>query len=253
MYVAVHPLIAVTNTPFEVQRNIVDAQQNTLRNLRDDRYLMFMKEATYDPNIKCLKDTRTRILKTLVQWGSGKSEDELKSLDIGDNGSKVTEEANLARDGAVLEDLLSENMVWLVGMAGSGKSTVANTLAALLKDQGCNVLSFFCKRDKQNDWSSVGRVLLMLAYQTAESNPTYADKIMEILRGPRKDYLLKGVLSSQVEELFTKALPHTNISSSPHVIVIDALDECAGSQLDIVKALATIVSAVPWIKVLLTS
>ena len=69
------------------------------------------------------------------------------------------------------------------GIPGSGKSTVANTLVVLLKQHGCSVSSFFCKRDKQDDWSYVDRILLILAYQIAESSPAYADKLLEVLRG----------------------------------------------------------------------
>ena len=149
--------------------------------------------------------------------------------------------------------MLLKRIVWVHGSAGSGKSTVANSVAAVAKCQGRYLASFCCKRDKQEDWCSVGKVLLMLAYQIAEANTSYADAVKDVLRGPAKDDILKGKIDTQFRELFRNAIPRTCQSLLPNLIVIDALDECSGSKTALLKALFAIVDTAPSIKIFITS
>ena len=51
------------------------------------------------------------------------------------------------QENAIYDGMGSKRIVWLHGMAGSGKSTIANTVASLLQDGNHCYARFFCKRD----------------------------------------------------------------------------------------------------------
>lgn len=191
-------------------------------------------EACYDPEEGCLDGTRVELLSELMQW----------ILNIGDAPNST---------GPMYKRILTKNIVWLYGLAGSGKSTVVNTVAMLAEQQGLPVTSFCCKRDKQDSWCSVDRLFLMLAYQISKFNTDYRSIIVNVLRGPKQFKILRGVPDAQIEELFSKALSQLSTPLLPHVIVIDALDECAGPQAKVIKGLVAIAKAAPWIKILITS
>lgn len=93
----------------------------------------------------------------------------------------------------------------------------------------------------------------MLASQLAESDPAYADRLTEVLNSSIRDSIMKGEVNTQFQELFSNVLPRTSDSSLPHMFVIVALDECAGSHTNIIDALGATVTAAPWTKVFLTS
>ena len=157
-------------------------------------------EAHYDPEREeCLEGTRAMLLENLVKW--------MQSVDD-DAVPKQT----------VYAGLPTKSIAWIYGMAGSGKSTIAVTVAALAKQQGFQVSSIFCRRDRQNTWCTVNRLFLILAYQMAEAHTSYRDAIVEILRSSSKGKVLAGVLSSQIDELFAKALAGTVAPLLPHLI-----------------------------------
>ena len=159
---------------------------------------MFTDEATYDPNGQCLEGTRARLLRELGNW----------SLDEDNTASEYHDKEDDHEE--LFNGLQSKRIVWVHGPAGSGKSTIANSVAAFSKRQGRCLASFCCKRDKKEEWCTVSKVLLMLAYQIAEANVDYANAVRDVLRGPAKDDVLKGNINMQRKELFENILNQTS-------------------------------------------
>ena len=113
---------------------------------------------------------------------------------------------------------------WLRGPAGSGKSTVAQTIAdhfRLLKLLGAYT---FYTRAKSNP----GLVLRMLAYQLARHSPIIARHMSDAVKDMG---IISASMEIQFETLFRKALTEASKEiDSPVVIILDALDECGMSQ-----------------------
>ena len=96
-------------------------------------------------------------------------------------------------------DCSSVNVGWLRGPAGSGKSTVAQTIAdcfRLLKLLGAYT---FYTRAKSNP----GLVIRMLAYQLARHNPIIARHMFDAVKDMD---IISASMEVQFETLFRKAL-----------------------------------------------
>ncbi|KAF7792180.1 hypothetical protein EIP86_003211 [Pleurotus ostreatoroseus] len=148
------------------------------------------------------------------------------------------------------------NVLWLHGKTGSGKSTVANTIAQMVERRGYNLSCFFCKRDDEK--LSNPRILLpTLAYRFAEQHESYRVAVFRLLdKGTRGVGIASTAdLCTQFERLFKELLPFTVDPLRPHVIIIDALDECGvpREQTVLAKRILEMSQMVPWIKVLVTS
>ena len=165
------------------------------------------------------------------------------------------------------------NLFWLRGKAGSGKSTIANTVANTIANTTAKVVtdsiaqsvescehayclsSFSCKRDDVN-LSDPHRVLPTLAYRFAQQHPSYCAAIFKLLNSdPRGAGIGNSTdIKAQFEKLFQEPLNQTVDPLRPHVIIIDALDEC-GSDKDQARLAQCFLelSKVAWIKIFVTS
>jgi DNA polymerase III delta prime subunit len=119
-----------------------------------------------------------------------------------------------------LEDKQGPHVFWLNGLAGTGKSTIAQTFAEHAFAEGKLGASFFCSRDFE-DRSDLRAIFPTLAFQLAIQYPLFRKEILRVL----KTHLDVGreSLSSQMEKLIIGPFKATQIST---VIIIDALDEC---------------------------
>ena len=109
---------------------------------------------------------------------------------------------------------------WLNGLAGTGKSTIAQTIAERLFAEGRLGASFFCSRDFE-DRRNLRSIFPTLAFQLAHKYPDFRSHIVSLLRS-NPDAVHES-LSSQMEKFIVEPLRKTGVST---VIVIDALDEC---------------------------
>ena len=121
----------------------------------------------------------------------------------------------------------AQQIFWLVGMAGTGKTAIAQTICALIYGHETAILggSFFCSRSSgslaQRDVHCVVPTLAqLLARQSTEFSNALAD---ELARDP--DILHKTVATQVERLLYTPLLALLNFHR-PIVFVIDALDEC---------------------------
>lgn len=122
---------------------------------------------------------------------------------------------------------MSTRFFWLQGVAGTGKSTIARTVAQILQDRGVLGASFFFKRSHA-ERGSADFFFATVAAQLAHVIPGMGSAIAEVLDGVIGTYKL-GV-STQLRELLLRPLQKASQpNQQPHsslVILVDALDEC---------------------------
>ncbi|KAJ5225471.1 NACHT and WD40 domain protein [Penicillium chermesinum] len=146
---------------------------------------------------RCLPGTRTELLQRIMTWASSP-------------GGKT--------------------LFWLNGMAGTGKSTIARTVAYALKEKGILGASFFFKRG-EGDRGSALRLFPTLARQLALKVPALAP---ELEKATKAD---PDVAFKALREQFEKLLLDPLLALSAHAtsttggaltiaVVLDALDEC---------------------------
>jgi len=113
---------------------------------------------------------------------------------------------------------------WLHGMAGTGKSTIALTVAHDLKEDKRLGASFFFQIG-QNDLSSCEKFITSLAVNLADNLPFLKPHICDAL--DKNPEIATNPLPDQWTRLILEPLKSS--PQSPTVIlVIDALDECKG-------------------------
>ncbi|MCJ1312839.1 hypothetical protein MMC25_006515, partial [Agyrium rufum] len=134
-----------------------------------------------------------------------------------------------------MQDKASKLMFWLNGAAGTGKSTISQTVARWLSDQRHSRTvqlgaSFFFKRgegDRGTAKKFFPTIVRQLVINIPELCPLVADAI-------RLDPLLFGKsLATQFEYLVERPLQHVTLRPtccSMFVVVVDALDECNSTQ-----------------------
>jgi hypothetical protein len=116
---------------------------------------------------------------------------------------------------------------WLNGMAGTGKSTIARTIAHEYHDQKRLGASFFFSRGTE-DRSHAGKLFTTIAVQLARISSMLKEYICKAIA--EHDDINNRSLRDQWKYLILQPLSKlmANSCPSPLVLVIDALDECDG-------------------------
>jgi ABC-type dipeptide/oligopeptide/nickel transport system ATPase subunit len=122
------------------------------------------------------------------------------------------------------EDPQDRQVFWLNSLAGTGKSTIAQTFAEMVAKNETLSASFFCSRD-YSDRKELKNIFPILAYQLACWYPTFRTQIIQVIK--QDPSVARNSLISQLRDLIVKPLSSTDILC---VIVVDALDECIGDQ-----------------------
>ncbi|KAH7187155.1 hypothetical protein DER44DRAFT_176620 [Fusarium oxysporum] len=125
-----------------------------------------------------------------------------------------------------IDDPNSKTVYWLNGMAGTGKSTIARTVACSRSRRGDLAASFFFKRGEM-DRGNLNKLMSTLAHQLALSIPGVASFIKKTLDA--NPAIVGKSVKEQFEKLIHEPLSEavaTATTPSPVVMVIDALDEC---------------------------
>lgn len=142
---------------------------------------------------------------------------------------------------------------WLHGLAGSGKSTIAQSFAELLLVEHKLGASFFCSRDSQQR-CDLRTIFPTLAFQLARANnpdsPKFRSALLRTLR-VHPD-IASSSLAKQLDHLLVAPAQESKITT---VIVIDALDECKDERATsiILELLSKRVHTMPTIKFFVTS
>ena len=140
----------------------------------------------------CYDDTRTELLRDIMSWTAG-SDDRC--------------------------------IFWLKGIAGTGKSTIARTIASVFDAQGNLGGSFFFSKNG-GDANHADKLITTFASQLATKFPSLRNHICEAIV-ERRDISQKA-LRVQWHHLIMGPLSKLDRETSPSniVIVVDALDEC---------------------------
>ena len=137
---------------------------------------------------------------------------------------------------------------WLNGLAGTGKSTIAKTIAERLFADDQLGASFFCSRDFE-DRRNLQLIFPTLATQLAHSYPKFRSILVPLIQADPGIAFIP--LYHQMERLIIQPLNESSVST---VIVIDALDECGDkdSASALLSVLGRVVSKIPKVKFFLT-
>ena len=163
----------------------------------------------------CLRGTRGDVLLQLQQWLKGKHE---------------------------------QCVFWLNGLAGTGKSAIAQTLAEISFADGMLGASFFCSWDSE-DRSNLQMIFPTLAFQLAYQYPIFRKQLLQVLKAnPRVG---QETLYSQMEKMIVGPLKAANIQT---LIIIDALNECRDDEpaSAILSVLSWYVNRIPQVKFFIT-
>ena len=137
---------------------------------------------------------------------------------------------------------------WLNGLAGTGKSTITQTFAEIVGNDGTLGASFFCSRDYL-DRKELKNIFPTLSYQLACRYPAFRTQIIQAIK--RDPSVAQNSLISQLGDLIVDPLSVTKISC---LIIVDALDECVDDQpaSAILSALGQFVKKLPSVKFFVT-
>lgn len=172
-------------------------------------FLPYAEGASWNPELGCLTDTRTELLRDIWEW-----------IDSADDNNKA-------------------EIYLLCDVAGAGKSAIAHTVAQNCFQEGVLASSFFFdrnipdRRSPQKLFSTIARDLVRLSNDLAED-------IAQILQDDRS--IVSASQSRQFDELIVKPFNRRRIGK-PVVIVVDALDE--GCNRETLRILRDEVSNLP--------
>jgi hypothetical protein len=163
----------------------------------------------------CLKGTRKEVLLQLEHWSMGEQD---------------------------------QRVFWLNGLAGTGKSTIAQTFAEMSFADGRLGASFFYSRDFK-DRSNLRTISPTLAFQLAYRYPAFREELPQVLRA--NPDVGRETLCLQMERLIVDPLGATHIST---LIIIAALDECKDEEpaSTILSILSRYVEQILYVKFFIT-
>jgi hypothetical protein len=166
----------------------LDSPLSSLPYAEDAPFNSYAKQ--HDP--LCLENTRVELLREVYEWAEGRDE---------------------------------QRIFWLSGLAGTGKSTIARTVARKYFDQNSLGASFFFSRGGR-DVGHAGKFVTSIALQLASSIPGIEQYICDAVT-ERRDIASQS-LRDQWHQLVLRPLSKLNgsRSQSPYILVVDALDEC---------------------------
>ncbi|CAI7660079.1 unnamed protein product [Penicillium pancosmium] len=175
----------------------------------------------HDPT--CLEKTRHELLQEIDQWADG--------------------------------PINGEHIYWLQGKAGTGKSTIARTVAGRLDASGLLGGSFFFKRNEFGR-SNAGYLFSTIASQLARRLPAAAEHMRNAIENEPE--IAAMAFQAQLNELVVRPMIKA-IPAGVHrtmTVVIDALDECdrPDDMITVIKLLLqTNLSTVAPLKFFITS
>ncbi|KAI8628847.1 quinon protein alcohol dehydrogenase-like superfamily [Xylariaceae sp. FL1651] len=118
-----------------------------------------------------------------------------------------------------------QRICWLSGRLGTGKSTVARTVALQYADQGLLGGTFFFSKSEQ-DLKTLSKFVSSLAHQISQLSPSLRLTISKVKRDDNE--IERKAVRTQWMQLIYNPLSLLNSRDLPIIIVIDALDECEG-------------------------
>ena len=141
-----------------------------------------------------------------------------------------------------------QQIFWLNGLAGTGKSTIAQTFAEMAFVDGKLGASFFCSQDFEGR-SNLQAIFPTIAYQLAYQYPLFRRKLLQVLEAHPD--VRQESLCSQMEKLIIGPLKAAHTQT---LIIIDALDECKDEDpaSAILSILSCYINEIPDVKFFIT-
>ncbi|KAI9777342.1 MAG: hypothetical protein M1839_008950 [Geoglossum umbratile] len=141
----------------------------------------------------CIQNTRVNLLQEIREWADGNDE---------------------------------RPIFWLRGLAGTGKSTIARTIAHYYHDRRRLAASFFFSRDIGGDVREARKFFTTIAAQLACTSDSLGDHICHAIS--QKSDIVNQALREQWRQLILEPLLKLQCSTPrlSLVLVVDALDEC---------------------------
>ncbi|KAH8809515.1 hypothetical protein DL96DRAFT_1685746, partial [Flagelloscypha sp. PMI_526] len=174
-----------------------DGQEFALRDKVD-----FSREAPFNSDAaqklgrrECTPNTRLKILREIISWANDNTHPLLSSL------------------------------FWIFGLAGTGKSTIAQSVCEKLENAGLLASSYFCSLQLDSRISK--RIVPTIAYHLAARYPIFKKHLISKLRDDPECAFSR--ISSQFQDLLCAPWSLFIKDTAPQqscVVVIDALDEC---------------------------
>ncbi|KLO07807.1 hypothetical protein SCHPADRAFT_632004 [Schizopora paradoxa] len=118
-------------------------------------------------------------------------------------------------------------IMWISGLAGTGKSTVAKTIATWAADEGILGGNYFFSRDMMELRKS-SHVIPTIAYHLSEYDPSLTGCISKALV-ERNGHVLNQEIAEQFRRLIEEPLRRTyapTITRKRTLLIIDGIDEC---------------------------
>ncbi|KAG8932224.1 hypothetical protein FRC01_000090 [Tulasnella sp. 417] len=211
-----------------VAASLADDRQRVETATLDLRLLMLPRaQARYDSQSRqnahgCLEGTRKKVLEVIHNWINS-------------------------------DDPESPRILWLCGLAGIGKSTIAHTIAESADNDHRLGASFFFSRDEAD------RRNPQLVYPTIASQLARLDHDLKrlVAAAVEKDHEVGTlVMKKQFEKLISEPLAAWRGAKDTIVIVMDALDECSpesGAEEILIRWAAELPKIPLPLKVLITS
>ena len=178
--------------------NSTDKKADKLHQKFDIPKLPIAKGASFDSHIeehnsRCLANTRVDLQRQIKEWAKDRNE---------------------------------KPIYWLNGMAGTGKSTIARTIAQSFANEGQLGASFFFKKG-EGDRGTASRFFTTIATDLMTHLPELISRIKKV--ADADPAISEKTLKDQFEKLILQ--PFLDIKQAPPkglglIIVIDALDEC---------------------------
>jgi len=153
-------------------------------------------------------------------YNSGERESEHASTCLENTRKDV-----INRISAWMEGNHNRPVCWLEGPAGSGKSTVAHTIAEQCANKQRLVFSFFSSRGKL-DRSDTSKFFPTFAYQLASFIPATQTSMQRALAADTS--IPSQRLGDQMKKLIVDPILTITGSITSLIVVIDGLDECGG-------------------------
>ena len=140
------------------------------------------------------------------------------------------------------------SVYWLNGLAGMGKSTIAQTIAERTFADGQLGASFFCSRDFE-DRRDLRFIFPTLAVQLARNYSNFRSIFVPLVQADPE--IIHESLCGQMSKLIVQPLVESAIST---IIIIDALDECEDEEpaSAILSVLGQFIAQIPKVKFFVT-
>jgi hypothetical protein len=125
-----------------------------------------------------------------------------------------------------MADPSAKLVYWLTGVAGTGKTTIAQSVTHMAEERGCLAATFFFSRTAGSaERRRAAAVIPTLIYQLAYRHEMFRDCICRAISSDRD--ICERLVVKQAKTFFADALQSSNRPLPlPLVIVLDALDEC---------------------------